>query len=132
MPPLGEAELSDGEGDDIVTLEDCFEVETTPGGTLSFEDSSENILELNNVTTTPSDDVAPLKGNKPFVQLIHTDTRIFRSTNKASKIAYSSGGHERESTRAKLWINLCTGPGPNWCYIGPHKPLSARASGPKG
>ena len=100
LPPLGEAELSDGEGDDIVTLEDCFEVETTPGGTLSFEDSSENILELNNVTAAPSDDVAPLKGNKPFVQLIHTDTRIFRSTNNASNFALSSGGHERESTRA--------------------------------
>ena len=67
LPPLGEAELSDGEGDDIVTLEDCFEVETTPGGTIPFEDSSENILELNNVTTAPSDDVAPLKGDKPFV-----------------------------------------------------------------
>ena len=61
----------DGKGDDIVTIEDFFEIEAIPGGSLPCDSSSENILESSDVPPPTSSNMVPLRGDKHFVKLKH-------------------------------------------------------------
>ena len=101
LPPLGGAELSDGEGDGIVTIEDFFEIEAIPGGSLPCDSSSENILESSDVPPPTSSNMVPLRGDKHFVKLKHIDNHVLKSpkvplvSNSASPMG---GGFKREES----------------------------------
>ena len=71
--------MSDGEGDDIVTIEDFFEIEAIPGGSLPCDSPSENILESSDVPPPTSSSVVPLRGDKHFVELKHIDNHVLKS-----------------------------------------------------
>ena len=91
----------DGKGDDIVTIEDFFEIEAIPGGSLPCDSSSENILEINDVPPPTSSNMVPLRGDKHFVKLKHIDNHVLKSpkvplvSNSASPMG---GGFKREES----------------------------------